>query len=131
MVRAHRDTWRQFTGDQLGVIFGVTLFRQYKAAGKPIGACMRMCGGATYWSNAVLPPLLRQARHAGLDGLIQDAGNRCKEGRLSVQRNADWLQVGWKVNSASHAESDAGHAPFRWLGNEAQKLEKEGYSVAL
>ena len=45
MNRACRDTWRQFTGDQLGVIFGITLFRQYKAAGKPIGADMRLHRG--------------------------------------------------------------------------------------
>lgn len=32
------EGWRIFTGDQIGVMLGVAIFRKYKASGKPLGA---------------------------------------------------------------------------------------------
>lgn len=39
LMMARSRSWRQFTGDQIGVMLGVWLFRQYKATGQPLGRC--------------------------------------------------------------------------------------------
>lgn len=98
--------WRIFTGDQLGVMFGVWLFRQYKAQGQSLGR-----------------PHICMLAKSLLTGCTPD-----KLAMLASTVSSKMLAVVAKAEGFHFHETLTG---FKWLGNRAQELDAQGFTALL